>query len=242
MQHAANFHGGAALEYVANPMSLRPRLLRACLVCLALPRLASAHELGTVQVEAAFLQGGTYRIEVLVDLEHLTLGVGPDSGVGADLRIPALAPEIAERYGIFLRDYLTQSMLAFDWKQVTPEVESVGIGPKPGAPPDDLRPFLQVRLRGPVPPGASKVVWSNSVKIGTYLLTLRQDGDETVSRQFLEARQESNPFLLGPQVVPPTRFQELFRSLPPVLAAVAALGAAALFFRLRRRRAEALYR
>ena len=120
-----------------------------------------------------------------------------------------------------------------------PQVESVAIGPRPGAAPGDLRPFLLLRLGGAIPPAARNFVWADAVKAGTYLLTLRQDGDENVSRQFLEPRQESNPFLLGPQVVPPTRFQETLRHAPVALGVVAVL-ALGLLVRARRGRAAAV--
>jgi hypothetical protein len=118
-----------------------------------------AHELGTVQVDASFLNDGTYEILVLVDLEHLESGLGPrrDLARSLGLRQP-LDPALAERYGIFLHDYVRQTVIAFDWVQVPPQVDAVYLAPRPNPPPSDLKDYLTIRFRGPIPAGATKFV------------------------------------------------------------------------------------
>ena len=48
------------------------RLVCAVLLALVAPTLAGAHELEKVQVHATFLKDGTYRVELVLDEEHLT--------------------------------------------------------------------------------------------------------------------------------------------------------------------------
>src|SRR5687767_6436294 len=43
----------------------------------------SGHELGTVGVDASFSGDGTYSIQILVDVEHLQIGLGPDTSLNS---------------------------------------------------------------------------------------------------------------------------------------------------------------
>lgn len=198
---------------------------------------AGAHELGTVQVDAAFLKDGTYLIRALVDMEAVKLGLGPATDLESRFhpRQP-VAASVAERFGILVRDYVSQTVLAFDWVQAPLQLDAVVIAPKTNPPPGDTKDYLTIRFTGAIPPGATKFVWSNSMKLGTYLLVMHQEGDEDVSRQFLEARQESNPFRLNPDIAPPTAWALWLRRLPYVGGGLLGLGALA-GLALRRRRA-----
>ena len=72
-------------------MRLVNRLVRGFSAVMALwawAATAAPHELGTVQVEASFQKGGAYSIQILVDAEHLRVGVGP-------------APELAWKIPMF---------------------------------------------------------------------------------------------------------------------------------------------
>src|SRR5205814_4619732 len=49
--------------------------------------------------------------------------------------------------------------------------------------------------------------WSNDLKLGSYLLTLRTEGDENTERVWREGGDQGRPFVLKAAVVPPTRGQ-----------------------------------
>jgi hydrogenase/urease accessory protein HupE len=64
---------------------------------------------------------------------------------------------------------------------------------------------LRLVLTGTIPPGARSFTWSNAVRLGTYMLTLENEGQESDERQWLENEKESALFALAESVVPPTR-------------------------------------
>lgn len=64
-----------------------------------------------------------------------------------------------------------------------------------------------LRLSGRIPPGAKTFAWESRAKLGTYLLTLRTEGEETPRRAWEEGGAKSVAFPLAASVVPPTRLE-----------------------------------
>jgi hydrogenase/urease accessory protein HupE len=160
---------------------------------------ADAHELGTIRTYATFRRDGTYRIVVVIDREHLPPGFAaaarqpkaPIRGVSA-----AVARESAGR---ILAEVANHSRVAFDGKQV--ESEAAWEHPDPAAA------ELVLLLTGAIPGGARTFGWENSLKLGSYLLTIRTEGQESLERQWVEGGEASRPFVLASSIVPPTRRQ-----------------------------------
>ena len=62
-----------------------------------------------------------------------------------------------------------------------------------------------LRLTGRIPGGARTFAWESEAKLGSYLLTLRTEGDPTPRRAWEEGGKRSEDFALAAAVVPPTR-------------------------------------
>src|SRR6185436_8110780 len=72
---------------------------------------------------------------------------------------------------------------AFDGRPVTARLAlvttSVGAVASPAG-------EITVRLTGDIPPGARTFTFANDVHLGSWMLVLRSEGDETPARQWLE--------------------------------------------------------
>jgi hypothetical protein len=160
---------------------------------------ASGHELGTIRTYAAFAKDGTFRVDVFIDREHLPPGLAA-SARPARRPIRGLSPELAaDPAGRILSDVFNHSRVSFDGREVPADAEWVD--------PDPMAAEPVLRLTGAIPGGAKSFTWSNGLKLGSYLLTIRTEGDEIPTRQWVEGGEESRPFVLKSEVVPPTRGQ-----------------------------------
>ncbi|MFY9551664.1 MAG: HupE/UreJ family protein [Thermoanaerobaculia bacterium] len=181
---------------------------RGLLLVLALlaPALAWAHELGTIRVSARFQKGGTYQIDAIVDRQHLPPGFGVSGKIDPRFgKIENLTPELENRVGPLIADAINGVRVAFDGRPVTPRVALVL--PERGAAGVPDAPELTLRLTGDIPGGAKTFTWQNAVKLGSYMLAIRTEGDEAASRQWIEGPAESEPFTLKSEIVPMTRRQ-----------------------------------
>jgi len=164
----------------------------------------SAHELGTIRTYATFEKGGTYRVEVIIDREHLPPGFSAEAAP-AKTRIRGLSPEVAsENAGKVLSHVFNHSRILFDGKDMHFDAEWSN--------PDPASAELVLALRGEIPGGAKTFTWVNSLKLGSYLLTISTEGESGRSRQWVEG-EPSRPFLLKAEIVPPTRGQVAFQYL-----------------------------
>lgn len=152
--------------------------LTGALILLVWALPAAAHELGTIRTTATFQRSGRYAVELIIDREHLPPGFGARNGTGIVGRIAR---------GV---------RVAFDGRTVQSQVVIRRVGPEP-----------VLVLTGQVPPGARTFTCSNSVHLGSYLLTLENEGQRNVERQWLENGKESAPFRLAGSIVPATRAQ-----------------------------------
>jgi hypothetical protein len=174
-------------------------LVPALLLALALAPAAKAHELGKVQVYADFLKDGTYRIDLVLDEEHLTSqDVGGPAGPTRYGEIQGLGGDLDRRFGRLFHSLVDGATVSFDGRPVRPEVE---LASDPGDPPGRIT----LRLRGPIPGGARTFTWSEAAPLGSYPLIPRNDGDESTIYKWQEGGSASEPFVLADAVVPPSR-------------------------------------
>jgi len=157
---------------------------------------AGAHELGTIRAYATFQKGGGYEVRVFIDREHLPPGFASSAGPPRT-PIRGLSRGAADPVARILAEVLNHSRIAFDGRPVEPRVD--------WEKPDPAAAELVLRMTGMIPSGAKTFTWSNSVRLGTYLLTLRTEGEENPERVWMEGGDESRPFVLKSEVVPPTR-------------------------------------
>jgi hydrogenase/urease accessory protein HupE len=134
-----------------------------------------------------FLKNGTYRIEMVMDDEHLT----PAESSG----------------GRLLRQLVDGATVLFDGRPV--KVPAVRL-----APPDPSDPpgRTTVVLSGAIPGGAHSFRFAETARIGSYPLVLKTEGSESSVWQWQEGgpgqeKLPGTPFELAKTVVPPTRWQ-----------------------------------
>jgi hydrogenase/urease accessory protein HupE len=182
----------------------RARRAAAALLLVFCAAAAPAHELGTIRVTARFHKGGAYEIDAIVDREHLPPGFGVGGAIDPRLgKIENLTPELERQLGGVIAAALNGARIAFDGRPAAARVALVL--PEGGAAKAADSAELTLRLSGEVPGGAKTFTWSNAVKLGTYMLTIRTDGDAQAARQWVEGPAESEPFALKAEIVPMTR-------------------------------------
>lgn len=163
--------------------------------------------MGAMRVTASFAADNSYRIEIVVDCEHLPTGMSPFAGL-AESAAGAAGAAVSDRSTAierFRRQILDAIQITFDGSPLQPaRVET----------PDSL-PSTAIRgssklyfvLTGTVPRGAKTVAWSESLPLGFYLLRMQNEGDEEPTNQWLEIGQTSGPFPLRHITAPPTRLE-----------------------------------
>ncbi|MEO8433035.1 MAG: HupE/UreJ family protein, partial [Acidobacteriota bacterium] len=176
----------------------------AAVVLFLVGAAATAHELGTIRTNVVFTKQGDYVAVVLIDREHVPPGfpgapVNPTSrrtpeGADADPRAEEIVQAIADA-----------SRPMFDGREVLPDrVEWWARGPAAaaaGGRPGDL----VLRLSGRIPGDARTFAWSSRARLGSYLLTVRTEGDASPTRVWLEGGETSAAIPLNAAVVPPSR-------------------------------------
>ena len=179
------------------------RLGAAALLWLAgLGGAAAAHELGTIRVTARFQKGGRYEIDAIVDREHLPPGFGASERIDPRVGpVANLTPELEARIGGLVAASINGARIAFDGAPVRPPVALV----VPAGGPAAAAAELTLRFSGKVPPGAKTFTWSNAVRLGTYMLTIRTEGQDQAARQWIEGPAESEPFVLAAGIAPVRR-------------------------------------
>jgi hydrogenase/urease accessory protein HupE len=165
---------------------------------------AFAHELGTIRTTATFRRDASWVVELIVDREHLPPGFGRTArGAG---KVEGMTPLLEKKIGGIVAEAVREAQPAFDGRRVVPRIELLRIA---GETDQAIAAGAEIRLllTGRVPAGAKTFTWSNGVALGTYMLTLENEGDENVERQWLDGGKRSEPFVLNASVAPPTREQ-----------------------------------
>jgi hypothetical protein len=175
----------------ARIASILPFLLLAA----GAPR-ATAHQEVTVQAGVTFGNDATYRLDVVLDAEHLP--PAPAAGSGLEGRVEGMTPALEGRFGPFVQAFLERSTLSFDGRRVRPESASlVAEG--------DADPAPRLRLRGTVPTGSRAFTFASGFDTGTFVLRLSAPGADEPVRQWLKGSETSRPFPLDSRVVPASR-------------------------------------
>jgi len=124
-----------------------------------------------------FLKNGTYRIEMVMDDEHLTpADAGGPSPVTRYGRIAGLGGPLDQRLGRLLGQLVDGAAVSFDSRPVNPETLTARL-----APPDPSDPpgRTTVVLSGAIPGGAHAFRFAEAARIGSYPLVLKTEGSES---------------------------------------------------------------
>jgi len=214
-------------------------LLAACWGLAGGPLLA--HELGPFQVYGTFLRGGTFRLDVRIDEEHLTPAqLGGPARPTRYGRIAGLGGPTEQRFGRFLSDLADSLTLTFDGARVRP---TLTMDPAEGGAGGDAPARATLRVEGWIPGGARVFSFASSLPVKSYPLVLRCEDDESSTWRWVAGGETSPPYELAARVVPPPRtavarrcFALGFRSVLPH-GPVPMLLVAAMFLLARRVRA-----
>jgi len=165
---------------------------------------AGAHELGPFQVYGTFLRGGSFRLDVKIDEEHLAPGqLGGPARPTRYGRIAGLSGPTEERFGRFLSDLADSLTLSFDGVTVTP---TLAMDPQGGSDAGGGAPARATLLvEGWIPGGARGFTFASSLRVKSYPLVLRCEGDESSSWRWMAGGETSAPYQLSASVVPPPR-------------------------------------
>lgn len=179
-------------------MGLRSRIasiLPFLLLAAGAPR-AAAHQEVTVQASVTFGNDATFRLDVVLDAEHLP--PAPAAGSGQEARVEGMTPALEARFGPFVRAFLERASLSFDGRRVRPESAAlVAEG--------DTDPAPRLRLGGTVPTGSRAFTFASGFDAGTLVLRLAAPGADEPVRQWLKGNETSRPFPLDSRVVPESR-------------------------------------
>lgn len=205
MHHAGLSAERAAIE--ARGRHIRSLVLFLPLVAWWPVSVARAHELGTLRTTVTFEKSGSWTAEIIVDREHLPPGFGAGGRLPTRYGpIAGLSREAESGAGPALASVANAAHPFFDGRPAA--VERVELARSAG-PPSEWR----LRLSGPIPGGARTFAWSNRAPLGSYLLTLRTEGEAAPQRMWLEGAETSAPFPLRASVVPATRGEVVHRYL-----------------------------
>jgi hypothetical protein len=125
---------------------------------------AAAHDLGFTRTIAALLPGGSFRVDMQVDLDALALGVSQDTD-DAELMaaLGALSEAELEQTVADLRQtFLRRVRVRFDGEALIPEITFPDAGSE-RARADDTVLGLTARMTGMIPPGAGELTLQASL-------------------------------------------------------------------------------
>jgi hydrogenase/urease accessory protein HupE len=179
------------------------RALRRLLPLLALLAAApaSAHEIGTTQVNATFRKDHTYVIDIITGGDSLLARVEHRAGLP---RSPQLAPAaVARRLELLAPQFLREVDLRFSGVAAQPRMNVLRFDVPDGMSPSSMT----IRLTGEIPRQARDVTWQYKLTYSAYSLASANEGQGEPLRQWLEGDQRSAPFVLSEAVRPPTRLE-----------------------------------
>jgi hypothetical protein len=171
------------------------------LVCVLVPRVAAAHEIGTTRVVAAIAPDRSYAIAISSDASALLGRLEL-----AQRRPITSAASAAEMQGAFdaVCDEVPRHLtVRFNDVESAPRATCV-VDAADAAPDDPLNVLgVTVRLEGVAPAGATTLRWQYGLTAASYALVLKSSAvAETI---WLDGNEESRPIALGALAAPPSR-------------------------------------
>jgi hypothetical protein len=136
-----------------------------------------------MRVKALFFADGRYRIDVMVDADHLPSEINPFPSVVEE---PQVSPAVAARVRDFRARFVREVRVAFDGAADRPAEEAVSDAEAVilAGPATSRKLFF--RLVGTVPSGAKTFTWSHGLPVGSYLFGAQEENDTDVAWHWLE--------------------------------------------------------
>ena len=177
-----------------------------CLAALlSLSRNATAHPLRFTETTITLWPDGTFRADLITDLDALALGAPQDADDAALLAaLQALSPQaLDDRIDRLRQLFQRRVRLRFDGEPVRFEVDFPDYG-APAALESEIPTLLGLtaRLTGVVPAGAAELEFFASRAFSEVQLTIRDEIRDQTSQSLLERGAHSDPFSLTGAVEP----------------------------------------
>jgi hypothetical protein len=160
---------------------------------------ASAHEIGTTQVDVTLHQDQTYVVDILTGGDSLLVRVERRAGLPRTQRLSPTA--VAQRLEQLAPQFLAAVDLRFDGVAVRPAMHVLRVDAPGGTSPSSIT----IRLSGDIPQPAREVTWQYRLTYSTYSIAFANEGETATPRRWLEGDQRSPPFALSDAVRPPGR-------------------------------------
>src|ERR1700687_4326995 len=162
-----------------------------------------AHELGPFQVYGTFLRGGTFRLEVRIDEEHLTPAqLGGPARPTRYGRIGGLGGPTERHFGRFLSELADSLTVSFDGARVR---ATLTMDPPEAGAGGDAPARATLRVEGWIPGGARVFTFASSLPVKSYPLVLRCEDDESATWRWVAGGEIRPPYELAARGVPPRR-------------------------------------
>ena len=179
---------------------LTPRMVRQfmfALLALVISLPAASHEIKPSIIEIVFQKDGRFVVRAEVNAEAMLADIGPgytdtnDSPRAAEYdALRALAPDhLAARFRDGFDGVAAGFDLLFDGQRVAPQLVSIEPRPTPDV---QLTRVSDLRMDGPIPPGAGAFTWSYPRAYGSIALKMKREGDAEFRTKWLPSASDTD--------------------------------------------------
>lgn len=182
------------------------------LVAAFLTSPAQAHRLRPAIATMTLHDDNTYSVRVVLNMEVLLVGISPahqdtnESPQAQEYNVLRLSDPAAmqNRIDVFSPDFLNGIEIRFDDRRSAPRIVSIEV-PEVGDP--DRERLTTITLEGDMPPRAGQLTWTWAADFGASAVRVGRAGEEAIQSAFLTDGKTSDPFPLGAQLVPKSRWK-----------------------------------
>jgi hypothetical protein len=182
------------------------RLLVFMAAAIAPAATVHAHEIRPAVVTATIAAGDTYDIAVVLNIEALLAGIGPEHKDTNDAPEAATYKALREldpaalrvKFDAFAVRWADGVRVEFNGIRSSPQIARMDI---PAAGDASLARISTIHLTGKVPPGATSIRWTYAPEFGSSVVRLKRDGMEPAELGWLKDGQSSADVALAGDAV-----------------------------------------
>jgi hydrogenase/urease accessory protein HupE len=172
---------------------------------------AQAHRLRPAIATMTLQDDNTYSVSIVLNMEVLLAGISPahqdtnESPQAREYNVLRLSNPAAmkKQIDIFSAVFLKGIAIDFDGRRSVPRIVSVEV-PEVGDPARER--LTTITLAGDIPPGARNLTWTWAADFGASAVRVGRKDEEAIQSAFLTDGKTSDPFPLGEQLVPKSRW------------------------------------